>query len=101
MTFTKRTTLIGKRKESGERAIKLGAPLVEKNAEQEKLDRALISAAARGVLSDVKRLVKQGADVNYICDVGVNALYYARYHQYGDVAAFLENEMKNKECKPA
>ena len=100
MTFTKRTTLIGKSKEEGKPAIKAGEPLVEKNAEQDKLNRALITAAARGVLIDVKNLVKRGADVNYISDIGVNALYYAKHHQYEDVAAFLENEMKNKPNPP-
>lgn len=99
MTFTKRTTLNGKREEVTP-AVKMGGPLVEKNAGQEKLNRALISAAARGVLADVKNLVAQGADVNYVNDVGVNALYYAKHHQYEDVAAFLEKEMKNERKTP-
>jgi len=72
-----------------------GVPLAEnKMGTQEKLNKALISAAVRGVLADVKKLVNQGADVNYVSNVGVTALYYAQYHQYQDIIRFLEEEMK-------
>ncbi len=67
--------------------------LTEKQMDpQEKLNKALITAATRGILGEVKELIKKGADPNHRNRVGMSALDYAKAYDYYRVAEFLENK---------
>ena len=65
-----------------------------KTEPQEKLNKALISAANSGMLSKVEELTDKGADPHHRNNVGMRAIDYAKIHDYYRVVDFLEKEMK-------
>lgn len=69
-------------------------PMAEETmGSQEKLNKALITAATRGIFNEVKGLVEKGADPNWQNAVGSKAIDYAKAYDYYRIVEYLEKEM--------
>ena len=68
-------------------------PLLEKMHPENKLNRALITAANKGALGEVRALVKRGAEPASRNGVGMRAIDCARLQDYTKVVEFLEAEL--------